>query len=424
MNTLFECLKEGTTPEKVVAFSKEYLRREGFEEIYYDQLFYPKVGGRYFLSPFPDVFFAFTMGKKKAYLQSVRMAFAHVDQPGFKIKAKPEFRSMESAVLNVEIYGGMMDHTWFDRPLGLAGTIVLKGEEIFQPKLKLYDSKRPVAIIPGLAIHMQRDANNGWKIDRQKELMPVVGISGGSWTEGAFVHFLAEELNVDDSEILSYDLTLYNYDKPQLLGLDKELVSSPRLDNLASVSALLEALVEGERNNGMNFIGFFNHEEVGSFTRSGADSELLTGVLKGIFKAMNCTDEVFRASMANSIYLSVDGAHGAHPNYTDRCDPTTRAYVGQGAAIKGSSSFRYATDAKVQAILLGLAEKYDVPIQTINDRNNIRGGSTLGPMIGAHIPMRGCDIGIPMWAMHSARETMALIDYESLCQIVTAFFVN
>ena len=133
---------------------------------------------------------------------------------------------------------------------------------------------------------------------------------------------------------------------------------------------------------------------------------------------------MFRASMADSIYLSVDGAHGAHPNYPDRCDITSRAYVGKGVAIKASGTFKYATDARVQAILLGLSEKYDIPLQIINDRNNIRGGSTLGPMVGAHIPMRGCDIGVPMWAMHSAQETMALSDYEALCQIVTAFFVN
>ena len=198
----------------------------------------------------------------------------------------------------------------------------------------------------------------------------------------------------------------------------------PRLDNLASVSALLESFVEGERSNGMNFIGLFNHEEVGSFSKSGADSELLTGVLEQIFESIGCTKNMMRASMAKSYYLSVDGAHGAHPNYIDRCDTTTRAYVGQGATIKASGTCKYASDCKMEAILAGLAEKYDVPLQIINDRNNIRGGTTLGPMIGSHIPMVGCDIGIPMWAMHSARETMALSDYEALCQIITAFFVN
>lgn len=424
MDTLFDCLKKGTSPENVVAFAIDYLKGEGFEELYYNRMIAPALGGRYYIRPFPDVLFAFTMGCKRAYIQPVRMAFAHVDQPCFKVKGCPEFRSMESAMLNVEVYGGMMDHTWFDRPLGIAGTIALIGEDVFKPKLITYDSERPVAIIPGIAIHMQRDANNGWKIDRQRELMPVTGVSGASWTEGAFVQFLAKELGVDDSEILSYDLNLYNYDEPQMVGLKEELVSSPRLDNLASVSALLEALTEGERNNGINLIGLFNHEEVGSFTRSGADSSLLQEILKAIFDSIGCEEQLFRASMADSIYLSVDGAHGAHPNYPDRCDITTRAYVGKGVAVKASGTFKYATDAAVHAILQGLSEKYDVPLQLINDRNTIRGGSTLGPMIGAHIPMRGCDIGIPMWAMHSARETMALSDYEALCQIVTAFFAG
>lgn len=424
MVTLFQCLREGTAPEKTVDYARSYLLAEGFEEIYYDRLFAPQAGGKYFICPFPDVLFAFTMGQKRAYIQPVRMAFAHVDQPCFKVKAQPELCSMDSALLNVEVYGGMMDHTWFDRPLGLAGTVMLKGEEIFRPETRIYDSRKPTAIIPGIAIHMQKDANNGWKIDRQKELMPATGLSGTSWTRGAFTRFLAEELCVDESEILCYDMNLYNYDDPQLVGFDSELVSSPRLDNLASVSALLEALVEGERAGGINLIGLFNHEEVGSFTHSGADSALLEEILRGIFRTANADDSMFRASMAQSVYLSVDGAHGAHPNYPDRCDVTTRAYVGQGAAIKASGTYKYASDVRVQAALFGLAEKYDIPLQIINDRNTIRGGSTLGPMVGAHIPMRGCDIGIPMWAMHSARETMALSDYEALCQIVTAFFAD
>ena len=163
---------------------------------------------------------------------------------------------------------------------------------------------------------------------------------------------------------------------------------------------------------------------MGSFSKSGADSELLANVLKGIFDALGSGREMFRASMAQSFYLSVDGAHGAHPNYPDRCDTTTRAYVGRGAAIKASGTCKYASDCRMQAILMGLAEKYDVPLQMINDRNTIRGGATLGPMIGSHLPMTGCDIGAPMWAMHSARETMAVSDYEALCQIVTAFFAD
>ncbi|MDO5147422.1 MAG: M18 family aminopeptidase [Eubacteriales bacterium] len=424
MDTLFECLRRGSCPEKVVDFAEEYLKKEGFEELYYDRLFSPKIGGRYYMKPFPDVMFAFTMGKKRGYIQPMRMAFAHVDQPCFKIKSRPEHKSMEASLLNVEVYGGMMDHTWFDRPLGVAGTVMTKGEDVFSPLSLCYDSERPVAIIPGIAIHMKRNANDGWKVDRQKELMPVAGLGGGSWNEGAFVRFLAGELGVDDSEIISYDLNLYNFDEPQLVGLRNELVSAPRLDNLASVSALLESFTEGERDGGINLIGLFNHEETGSVSRSGADSALLSQVVQGILQALDCKGEQLRASMANSYYLSVDGAHGAHPNYPECSDITARAYLGQGAAIKVSGTSKYASDARMQAVLLGLGEKYDVPLQIVNDRNTIRGGSTLGPMVGAHLPMYGCDLGVPMWAMHSARETMAADDYLALCQIITAFFVE
>ena len=200
MNVLTECLAQGTSPVGVVSFAKEYLKQQGFEELYYNKMISPKENSKYYIAPFPDVLFAFTTGAGKEMIQSLRMAFAHVDQPCFKVKGKPDFKSMGCAMLNVEVYGGMMDHTWFDRPLGLAGTIVLKGEDVFNPIEVTYNSKRPVALIPGLAIHMQREANNGWKIDRQKELMPLMGLANGRWTEDAFLHFLAEELSVDESE--------------------------------------------------------------------------------------------------------------------------------------------------------------------------------------------------------------------------------
>ena len=422
MDFLLECLRKGTAPVKVVEFAKKYLNELGFEELYYNTSFEPEEGGRYYMTPFPDVIFAFTMGQKRTYRQKLRMAFAHVDQPCFKVKASPDFENMGAAQLNVEVYGGMMDHTWFDRPLGLSGSVALVGEDPFHPCILSYESDGPVAVIPGLAIHMNREAANGWKIDRQKELMPVTGLAGGPWTRKTFTRFLAEELNVEEGEILAFDLNLYNCDPPQLVGFENELVLSPRIDNLASVSALLESLVEGERDSGINLIGLFNHEEVGSFSKSGADSDLLTSVLKTIFEALGAGEEDFRASISRSLYLSADGAHGAHPNYPDRCDPTTRALIGRGPAIKSSGTCKYVTDLKVQAILKGLAEKYDLPLQIIGDRNTIRGGTTLGPMVGSHLPMAGCDIGIPMWSMHSARETMAMCDYRSMCRLLTAFF--
>lgn len=422
MDTLFSCLKKGTSPESVVDFAREYLKKEGFEELHYDTLFFPQTGGRYFIAPFPDVFFAFTMGKKKGFIQPVRMAFAHGDQPCFKIRSKPEYTSMESSLLHVEAYGGMIDYTWLDRPLGVSGTVVLKGERVFTPESRRYDSKRPLAVIPGIA--GLREAGDGGKIDRQKELIPVVGLAGSAWTEGAFLHFLAKELDVDDSEILSYDLTLYNDDDPQLVGLSRELISSPRLDDLASVSALLEALVEGERSNGINLIGVFNHGEVGSVSRSGADSALLEDLLRGIFTSMDCSEQMFRTSVNNSWYLSVDGAHGARPDDRERCDKTTGACVGQGPVMKIGRASGYAADPQMQGILCGLAEKYDIPLQVTSDHDITGGESTFGAMIGARLPMRGCAVGVPMWSMHSARETMAFEDYESLCQILTAFFAD
>ncbi len=425
MNFLLDCLEQGTSPAKVVAFARDYLEDHGFAEFGPDTDLKDRRTGRYYMAPFPDVLFAFTAGDRREGRMPLRIGLAHVDQPGFKIKGKPDFKSMGCSLLNVGIYGGMMDHTWFDRPLGLSGQVALRGESAFEPRMVLFDSLQPVAVIPGLAIHMDRGMNDGWKIDRQKELMPVTGLAGIRWNEESFLHYLADELGVDASEILSYDLNLYNYDKPLTCGIDQELISSPRLDNLVSVAALLEAIVEGERNNDdIHMIALFNHEEVGSRSKSGANSVLFANVIDQIYSAGHLSKEAVRASLADSYYLSLDGAHAAHPNYPDRCDPTTRAYLGQGLVMKVNGSQKYASDCKMQAILKGLSEKYDIPLQEINDRNTIRGGTTIGPIVGGQLSIMGCDIGVPMLSMHSARELMCAEDYESLFQMVTAFFVE
>lgn len=424
MELLQACLRQGTSPTRTVAFARRFLLENGYEELKANDDFSECEGGKYFITPFSDILFAFSIGSARKGRMPMRMAFAHVDQPGFKLKGRPDFKSMGCAMLNVEVYGGMVDHTWFDRPLGLSGTVALRGENAFSPLLRYYSSKRPVAVIPGLAIHMNREMNQGWKINRQKELMPLAGLAGGHWTDENFRYFLAEELQVEESEILSWDLNLYNSDEPVICGLEKELLCSPRLDNLVSVAALLESLLEGERDRGINLIGLFNHEEVGSLTRSGANSILLHELLCRILEGAGCSPEMIRASLASGTFLSVDGAQAAHPNYPDRADPTTRAFLGQGCAIKVNGSQKYASDYRMTAILKGLAEKYDIPLQEINDNSSIIGGRTLGPMIGAGLAMTGCDLGVPMLSMHSARETMCLQDYESLCQIITAYFVE
>lgn len=418
---LFECIKNGTSPDRVVSFAKEYLLDRGFEEFFPNKLFHPIHGGKYLITPYPDVIFAFTVGAKSRQFQSMRMAFAHVDQPCFKIKGKADHVSMGCGQLNVGIYGGMKDHTWFDRPLGIAGMVALRGEDVFRPRMVSYDSGRPLAVIPGVAIHMKREMNDGWKIDRQKEMLPVVSLEK-QWNQGSFLAFLGSELEVDPSEILSYDLNLYNRAEPEYVGLHKELIAAPRLDNLASVSLLLESLTQSDREDGINLIGLFNHEEVGSVSKSGADSTLLQMVLRQIFHALTCTDDMLRASLADSFYLSLDGAHAAHPNYPECADITTRAIMGRGGVIKSSASCKYASDSRMKAIMVGLAEKYDILLQEVADRNTIRGGYTIGPMVGAQLPMYGCDLGVPMWSMHSALETMAASDYDQLCQLVTAYF--
>lgn len=422
MDVLMECLERGTAPVNVVAFAEEYLEGQGFAKLAWDAPLETVDGGKYYVTPFPDVLFAFIMDRGPGTTVPARMAFAHVDQPGFKVKGKPDFKNMGCAMMNVEVYGGMNDHTWFDRPLGMAGLVMLRGEDPFEPVPVAYDSRRPVAVIPGLAIHMDREALKGWKIDRQKELMPLTGFARGDWTEERFLHFLARELKTDVGEILAWDLNLYNRDLPEICGFEKDILCSPRLDNLVSVTALLESIGEAEATDHVKLIGLFNHEEVGSVSKSGARSFLLRSVLERIYAGKGCSPESWEIAFMHSSFLSVDGAHGAHPNYPDKCDPTTRALLGRGAVLKVNTTQKYASDCRMSAIIKELADRYDISLQEINDRNTIRGGATIGPMVGADLPMPGCDIGAPMLAMHSARETMAADDYESLYQLISAYF--
>lgn len=425
MERLMDLLKNSGSPYQVVEWCEGELKAAGFEKLDWKHMLMPALGGKFYLRPYPTMLIGFTMGAKRNFIQKMRIATAHTDQPCFRVKPNPEMEEKKYLKVNVETYGGPILSSWMDRPLGLAGKVILKSDEVFAPEVRLFDSKRPIAIIPNLAIHMNREMNKGVELNKQKDMLPLLAMLNEKWNkDDFFLTYLANELQVEKEDILDFDLYFYNIDEPTLIGLDEEFISSPRIDNLASVAALVDGLIHGTRDEGMNVIALYDNEEIGSRSKQGADSNLLEVILRSIMMGNGMLEGQYMESLAHSMYLSVDGAHAIHPNVIEKCDPTNQPVLGQGVVLKVSGNQRYATDSEVIGAVKQLMNKWEIQYQTAIDRSDMTGGSTVGPILSATLPIRGADMGIPMLAMHSSRELAAVADYRQLANCVTAYFTE
>jgi aspartyl aminopeptidase len=420
-------LEDGKTPFQVVEFGRQYLQNLGFEELNYKKRFEVVPNGSYYVSPYPSALFAFHIGNAVTAesMQNdtkVKIAMAHTDFPCFKIKSQPEYVTKKYLQANVEPYGGMIKSTWFDRPLGIAGKVVLAGESVYDPKVVLFDSKRPLFVIPSLAPHLDREANKNRDYDMQQELQPIVGMLREQCNKDGFLmEYLANELGVSVEAILSFDLYLYNADKPETIGLNGEFISAPRLDNLASVSALLEAIGNVSDEKNISMIALFDNEEIGSRSKQGADSQILTMIMKKIADALSVDEIALNDCLSRGFLLSVDGAHALHPNYVAKSDITNEVFLTKGVVIKTSASQRYLSDSEAIAVLKELCRQNQIAYQVQVNRSGMPGGQTLGPIAASYLPMQGADLGIPMLAMHSSREMAAGEDYEELLKLLKAF---
>ena len=280
---LFDLIEKGVSPFQVVETAQERLKNAGFEKLEMGDAWGISQGRNYYMVHHGTTLFAFTVSEDLQYRDPFRMAAAHTDFPGLRIKPAPEVECKGYRQLNVEVYGGAILNTWLDRPLGIAGKAALKSQDVFAPEIVYFSSKSPVLTIPNLAIHMNREVNKGTELNGQTDMLPIIGLTGGEGQEkDFFLAFLAEKLGVPQSDILDFDLYVYNTDAPEFLGMKKELISAPRLDNLTSVHALLDGIIEGRRKGGINLIALFDHEEIGSRTKQGAGSLLLRDVLEKI----------------------------------------------------------------------------------------------------------------------------------------------
>lgn len=422
---LFELLKKGVSPIHAVEACEERLLGAGFEKINYEDRWELKKGGRYYVNHHDTTLFAFTLPEQfqeENKTPSIRIAAAHTDFPCLRIKPAADIKTNSYAQVNVEVYGGAILNTWLDRPLGIAGRVAVRSKNPFAPEMKTFVSEKNLLTIPNLAIHMNREVNKGVELNKQVDMLPVMGLfDDGEGETEYFLNFMAEELQVKKEDILDFELTVYCREQPEFIGGRDEFISSPRLDNLTSCAALVSAIIDAKREDGMNMIALFDHEEIGSRSKQGAGSILLHDMLLRILESAGC-GEMAQQMMYQSMILSVDVAHGLHPNQAGKMDVTNKPVLGSGFCIKEASSQSYATDCEAIGAIMQICDIKGIPYQKFVNRSDMPGGGTLGSIASALLPVKTVDVGIPLLAMHSARELMGTKDQQALKDLTEAFF--
>lgn len=426
---LFDLLKKGVSPVQAVSACEERLAEAGFERLEYSEKWELKTGGKYLVNHHDTTLFAFTVGKEwgDGMAPQVRIAAAHTDFPCLRIKPAADVLSGGYAQVNVEVYGGAILNTWLDRPLGIAGRVAVRSEDVFAPVIREFVSEKSLLTIPNLAIHMNREVNKGVELNKQTDMLPVMGLatenilSDEQKKADYFLTFIADELSVKKEDILDFELTVYCKEEPEYIGLQDDFISSPRLDNLNSCAALVSGIMDAERTEGLNMIALFDHEEIGSRSKQGAASILLHDMLLRILKTLG-REEQADCDMYQGMLLSVDVAHGLHPNQAGKMDITNKPILGKGFCIKEASSQSYATDCEAIAIIQQICDTKNIPYQKFVNRSDMAGGGTLGSIASALLPVKTVDIGIPLLAMHSARELMGTADQQALKDLVEAYF--
>lgn len=347
---------------------------------------------------------AFFVGKDiKEY--SFNIVSTHSDSPSFKIKEKSQMNGKKYLRLNVEGYGGMICYSWLDRPLSVAGRVLVKTKNGVDARLINID--RDLFLIPSVAIHMDRNVNDGYKFNKQIDMLPLFGQGE---REDALLELVAKECKAKKNDILGSDLYLYVRDDASIWGCDNEFVSSPRLDDQQCAFASLKALTDSENSKGINVLACFDNEEVGSLTKQGADSTFLFDVLRRINHSLENDEETYLRAVAGSFMLSADNAHAVHPNHPEHTDDTNCAYINEGVVVKEHAGQKYTSDGMSKAIVRYLASRANVPLQFFANRSDKAGGSTLGNIAMSHVSICSADVGLAQLAMHSSYETAGTKD--------------
>ena len=421
---LINFIYESPSPYHVVNNVKSILINKGFQELNLKDKWEISKGGKYIVCQNNTSLFAFVIGNGDIEKTGFKIVAAHSDAPTFKIKPSPEI-AVENKYLkfNTETYGSPILSTWFDRPLSIAGRVSVRSKNILEPITHLVNIKNPILVIPNLPIHLNRTVNEGVPLNKQVDMLPVTTIITEELNKDLLlVRKVAEEINVPVEDILEVDLNLYDFTKGSIIGLNNEFISSGKLDDLAMVHAGLSALIDAPVSNSTNVLAIFDNEEVGSRSKQGAGSPILKDILNRITIVQGKNEEDSQRSIYNSFMVSADMAHALHPNHPNKHDPVIRPVINGGPVIKIEGNQKYTTDSDSCAVFEMVCQKAGVPYQKFVNRSDMMGGGTLGNVSAGQLAIRSVDIGNPMWAMHSIRETGGVDDHTFMTKALSSFY--
>lgn len=412
-NELIDFIYESPNSFHAVSSIKKILLENGFAELREGDKWEIEKGGRYFTVKNGSAVTAFVAGNGELSDDGFRIIGAHTDSPGFRIKPSPEIRVDGAYVkLNTEVYGGPILNTWMDRPLSAAGRVTVESGNVMKPEVLLVNFRKPIIVIPNLAIHMNRNINTGIELNRQKHTLPLIAtISEELESDGFFIRAIAEELGIPEKKILDFDLFLYEYEKGCVMGIRDEFISSGRLDDLLLVHAGIKSLAESQGSASTKVMVCFDNEEVGNTTKQGANSSMLSTVLERISLSMGVGREDYFRALSKSFMISCDLGHALHPNYAEKSDPVNKPVMNRGPIIKISANQSYTSDAYSGAVFEGICRKAGINVQKFVNRSDERGGSTIGPVASSLLGIPTVDVGTAVLAMHSIRELAGIDDY-------------
>lgn len=420
-NSLIDFLDKASSPFHVVDNTKNILEDNDFTQLNIKNKWDLETNQKYYVTKNDSAIIAFTTAEKSKLKEGLKIVGAHTDSPSIKIKPQPEFEDEDYYLkLNTEVYGGPILNTWFDRPLTLAGRVsILKNGNLENININFKD---PLMIIPNLAIHLNRKVNEGQKIDKQKDLIPIIKtLNENEDIENYLINLIAEELEVKINDIMDFDLYLRDTEAPIVMGSEKEFLNAGQIDDLGMAHAGLRAFLDSNNNN-FKLLVLFDNEEIGSNTDVGADSPLLSNLIERIVYSLDGSREDYLQIIENTFMISADMAHAVHPNYSEKHDPTNKPVINKGPVVKVSSNRKYTTDSYSGGYIKKLCNENNIPYQNFVNNSNEKGGSTIGPLNLRHLGVKSVDIGNPVLSMHSIRELYGLKDHELAIKLLTAFY--
>lgn len=423
---LLDYIDMSPSPWHAVATTKAMLDANGFKPLIENQPWQFRKNGKYYVVRDGSSLIAFIVGDKPIAETGFRIVGAHTDSPGLRLKPKTGFASQGHAQLGVEVYGGPILATFTDRDLSLAGRVMVRNNDGLHSHLIRF--KTPMVRLPNLAIHMNREVNDkGLVLNKQTGLPLIFGFASDSAeAHNLLTQALATQIEADAKDIakdiVSWDLNVYDTQQGVLWGLNQEFIANSQLDNLASCHAAIEALLATNKPEGTTICALFDHEEVGSESATGASGSFMTDVMTRICASTNTSAEDRLRGIANSFFISADMAHAFHPNHAGSYEPCHHAMLNQGPVIKTNANQRYSTNAETAARFIQLCEQANVPYQQYAHRTDLGCGSTIGPILAAQLGMASVDVGNPMWAMHSIRESAGVLDHAYMIAVLKQHF--